>query len=106
MINVTMEETGMWLDGSHSNDIDFSVALVDLAIQYGFDNYFAVDQFEKDKPIFSARVADEEMLEDLTYLSEDAIDFLNTSLPEGYFFEIQDGCLYLIHESQVEDFVY
>lgn len=98
MINATLIDTGIWIEGSHSNSTDFTVAVVDLAIQHGFE--IDQDVWESDRAIFSARVADSDMYEALDQTYYDALEYLNSILPEGYWFEVYEQSLYLTHESQ------
>ena len=100
MINVTLIDTGIWIEGSHSNSTDFTIAVVDLAIYHGFE--INNDLWESDRAIFVAGAADQEMIEDLDSIYYDAIDYLNDNLPDGYWFQVHEQCLYLTHESENE----
>lgn len=90
-------ETGCYIDGSHIRSDDFAVAVIDLAIDRGFE----IDM--------DAYKADVEHLHDDTYDSDDlfiiqdaldwtyqeAIDFLNETAPDNLMWTVEDQSLFL-----------
>ena len=106
MINVSIEDTGLIIDGSHVNSVDFTIAVIELAINYGFGEQIDIKKFETDKAIFNARAADIDMHEALDFLYYDALEYLNDHVVDGFWFDVDDQCLYLSHESQVNELVY
>ena len=100
MINVTLIDTGIWIEGTHSNVVDFTIAVIDLAIDRGFE--IEKDLWESDRAVFVAGAADQDMIEDLDFTYYEALEYLNDNLPDGYWFEVYEQCLYLTHESENE----
>ena len=92
--DVTEADCGTWIAGSSVNNaIEFSVAIVDLAIANGFD--IQTDVWEADRPLWDNGEATFEMVEDLGFLTDFALDFLNANVTEGFFFDFSDGlCLF------------
>lgn len=89
--------TGCVLDGSHMNSIDFTLAVIDLAVDAGFE--IDEEQYQKDRQWMNSEEDDEDMYLDilnaLDWTYEDALDFLNTDLPEGLCYTVEDQCLIL-----------
>ena len=98
--------TGCVIDGSHMNSFDFITAVIDLAVDAGFE----IDQEQYRKDIdWIGSVSDVKYLEadqesidrmyeimdalDWTY--EDALEFLNSKLPEGLCYTVDDQSLFL-----------
>jgi hypothetical protein len=87
MLDVTADDLGLWLAGSeYRNWIEFSIAVVDLAIEYG--RPVDSDSWESDKAILLAGVG-----------YYDSLDYLNNNLPKDYFFYVTDG-LYLVYNKE------
>ena len=74
---------GQWLPPTE-NPIKLGVDVVDLAISHGFD--IEVKIWEEDKPIFLEGEPTPEMLEDLMFISDFSLQYLEEQLPEGYVF--------------------
>ena len=89
--------TGCVLDGSHMNSIDFTLAVIDLAVDAGFE--IDREQYGSDVEAYKNDGLDEdtlyEVLEALDWTYEDALDFLNSGLPEGLYYTVDDQCLFL-----------
>lgn len=99
-MDVTDLDLGVWVAGSTLyNPVEFSVRIVDLAIEYGLEIEPA---WEQDKPTFLSGDAPFEMIEDLGYVTDVALEYLNDMLPEGYFFEFDDG-LVLMKDTDEDD---
>lgn len=90
MIEVTTKDLGCWIEGaSVRNPIEFSIAIVELAIRHGFEVETSV--WTADREVFLNGEPTFEMLEDLGIVTDVALDFLNTNLPEGFYFDFEDG---------------
>lgn len=74
---------GRWLP-AYDNPLELGVAVVDLAIEHGYD--ILLDVWEQDKPIFLKGSPTKEMLEDLQFLADFALQYLEEQLPEGFVF--------------------
>lgn len=74
---------GQWLPPTE-NPVALGVAVVDLAISHGFD--IEVKIWEEDRPIFLEGEPTPEMLEDLMFISDFSLQYLEEQLPEGYVF--------------------
>lgn len=99
-------EVGCYIDGSHMNSFDFTVAVIDLAVEHGFE----IDQEQYRKDIdWIGSVSDVKYLEadqesidrmyeimdalDWTY--GDAIEYLNDTTREGFVWTVEDQSLFL-----------
>lgn len=93
-IQVDDTMVGCWIEGASVNTpIEFSIAIVDLARKHGFEIH--EEQWEEDRPIFTTGEPTFEMVEDLGWASDAALEYLNSNLPDGYFFDFNDGlCLF------------
>ena len=89
--------TGCVLDGSHMNSIDFTLAVIDLAVDAGFE--IDHERYNADKEAYKNDGLDEDMfyavLEALDWTYEDALDFLNNGLPSGLYYTVEGNCLIL-----------
>lgn len=98
MLNVSERDLGCWIAGaSENNPFEFNVKIVDLAISLGFE--LDTEAWEKDRPEFLNGEPTFDMVEDLGFASEAAVDYLQSLLPEGFYFEFEDG-LYLFFEEE------
>ena len=89
--------TGCVIDGSHMNSFDFTTAVIDLAVDAGFEIEEA--QYREDVEWMKSEEDDEDRLLDildaLDWTYEDALEFLNSKLPEGLCYTVDDQCLFL-----------
>ena len=89
--------TGCVLDGSHMNSIDFTLAVIDLAIDAGFE--IDREQYGADVEAYKNDGLDEDMfyevLDALDWTYEDALDSLNSKLPEGLCYTVDEQSLFL-----------
>ena len=89
--------TGCVIDGSHMNSIDFTLAVIDLAVDAGFE--IDRERYNADKEAYKNDGLDEDMfyavLEALDWTYEDALDFLNSGLPDGLYYTVDCNCLIL-----------
>lgn len=89
--------TGCVIDGSHMNSIDFTLAVIDLAVDAGFE--IDRERYGADKEAYKNDGLDEDMfyevMEALDWTYEDALDYLNNGLPNGLYYTVEDQCLIL-----------
>ena len=89
--------TGCVIDGSHMSSMDFSIAVIDLAVDAGFE--IDREQYGADVEAYRNDGLDEdtlsEVLDALDWTYEDALDYLNNGLPEGLCYTIDDQSLFL-----------
>lgn len=89
--------TGCVIDGSHMNSIDFTLAVIDLAVDAGFE--IDQEQYNKDREWMNSEEDDEaiylDILDALDWTYEDALEFLNSKLPEGLCYTVDEQSLFL-----------
>ena len=89
--------TGCVIDGSHMNSIDFTLAVIDLAIDAGFE--IDRERYGADKEAYKNDGLDEDMLYEvldaLDWTYEDALEYLNNGLPDGLYYTVDCNCLIL-----------
>ena len=89
--------TGCVLDGSHMNSFDFITAVIDLAVDAGFE--IDRERYGADVEAYKNDGLDEDMLYEvldaLDWTYEDALDFLNSGLPDGLHYTVDCQCLIL-----------
>ena len=99
---VTETEVGCWIDGSSvRNPIEFSIAIVELAIDNGMPDV-VMETWRADREVFLDGEPSFDMIEDLGFLTDAALDYLNTEVREGFFFDFNDG-LYLFKEEDTDE---
>ena len=90
-------EVGCYIDGSHMNSIDFTLAVIDLAVEHGFE--IDHEQYRKDIDWMNSEVDDEDIYLDilnaLDWTYEDAIGYLNDNTREGFVWTVEDQSLFL-----------
>ncbi len=98
-MNLSDAETGCYIDGSHRDSIEFSLLVIEMAHDYGFELEW--DQFVKDaanlrEPGYIMEEDElNEVLDAIDWTYEDALDYLNTNTREGLYWEVIDQSLYL-----------
>ena len=98
MLDVTASDLGLWLDGSEYRSwIEFSIAVVDLAIDNGME--INTNAWDSDKAVLLAGVGYDELFSALDEQYYNALDYLNNSLPKDYFFYVTEG-LYLMSNKE------
>jgi hypothetical protein len=92
--DVTDANLGVWIEGSSvRSPIEFSIAIVDLAVSHGFE--INTETWERDKPTMLGEDPEFDLIEDLGFVTDAALDFLNGSVPRDYYFDFEDGlCLF------------
>ena len=89
--------TGCVIDGSHMNSIDFTLAVIDLAVDAGFE--IDREQYGADVEAYKNDGLDEdtlyEVLDALDWTYEDALDFLNSGLPDNLYYTVDEQSLFL-----------
>ena len=93
MISADDLQPGVWVELEKNNPVAFGVAVVELAMKYGYD--ILPDVWAEDKPVFLSGAATNEMLEDLSVVADFGIQYLADLLPEGYEFSLMDEGLVL-----------
>lgn len=89
--------TGCVLDGSHMSSIDFTLAVIDLAVDAGFE--IDREQYGADVEAYKNDGLDEDtllsVLDALEWTYEGALDFLNNGLPNGLYYIVEEQSLFL-----------
>ena len=89
--------TGCVIDGSHMSNFDFMVAVIDLAVDAGFE--IDREQYGADVEAYKNDGLDEDMLYEvldaLDWTYDEALDYLNSKLPEGLCYTVDCQCLIL-----------
>ena len=89
--------TGCVIDGSHMNSFDFTTAVIDLAVDAGFE--IDREQYGADVEAYKNEGLDEdtlyEVLDALDWTYEDALDFLNSGLPDNLYYTVDEQSLFL-----------
>lgn len=100
---VTDEHLGCWIEGaSVRTPIEFSVAIIDLAVSHGMK--LNTEAWEADRPYFERGEATFDMIDDLSFLTDVALDYLNGNLPVEFYFDFADGlCLFRDNDLDAED---
>ena len=92
-----MPEMGCVIDGSHMNSIDFTLAVIDYAISQGFEIDEA--QYREDIEWMKSEEDDEDrllsILDALDWTYEDALEYLNSGLPDNLCYTVDDQSLFL-----------
>lgn len=105
-MNVTDSDLGCVIDGSHWSILDFTTAVIDLAMNNGFDELFDVDLYKNDLDrLANDALDDDEILdirEALDELYYDALDYLNETVTEGYYFDVHESSLFLTRSDDCE----
>ena len=95
-----MPEMGCVIDGSHMSSIDFTLAVIDLAVDAGFE--IDQEQYRKDVEWLNDtgdnHTTDDpyyEIMDALDWTYEDALEYLNSITPADYFYNVEDQSLFL-----------
>ena len=95
-----MPEMGCVIDGSHMSNFDFMIAVIDYAIDRGFE--LDVEQYRKDVEWLNDtgdnHTTDDpyyEIMDALDWTYEDALEYLNSITPADYFYLVEDQSLFL-----------
>ena len=89
--------TGCVLDGSHMSSIDFTIAVIDLAIDAGFE--IDRERYGADVEAYRNDGLDEDTLYEVLYALdwtyEDALEYLNSGLPGNLCYTVDGQSLFL-----------
>jgi len=106
-MNLSDVETGCYIDGSHRDSIEFSLLVIEMAHDYGFELEW--DQFVKD----AANMRDpgymmeedelNEVLDAIEWTYEDALDYLNINTREPLMWVVRDQSLFLMTYDEADD---
>ena len=92
--------TGCVIDGSHMSNFDFMVAVIDIAIDSGFE--IDMETYQADLAFVKSDEDDEDRLLDildaLDWTYDEALDYLNSKLPEGLYYTVDEQSLFLEEE--------
>ena len=92
-----MPEMGCVIDGSHMSSMDFALAVIDFAVDRGFE--IDREQYGADVEAYKNDGLDEdtlyEVLDALDWTYEDALEYLNSITPADYFYLVEDQSLFL-----------
>ena len=97
--------TGCVLDGSHMKSDDFIIAVIQLAVESGFE----IDHqtFIDDLAFLASEEDDEDRLLDimnaLDWTYEDALEYLNEHTRPGYVWVVRDQSLFLMTGDEADD---
>jgi hypothetical protein len=107
LMNLNDVETGCYIDGSHRDSIEFSLLVIEMAHDYGFELDW--DQFVKD----AANMRDpgymmeedelNEVLDAIEWTYEDALDYLNINTREPLMWVVRDQSLFLMTYDEADD---
>ena len=89
--------TGCVIDGSHMNSIDFTLAVIDLAVERGFE--IDHEQYNKDREWMNSEEDDEDLYLDilnaLDWTYDEALEYLNEiDLHRGYVWVVDEQSLF------------
>jgi len=101
LTDVTAQDLGVWLEGCiQYNPTEQNLAIIKLAIKHGWRDYDMEAWQEMydlnlhatpEPPTYSDT-------EDLAWVLDDAVEWLNNQLPDGYYFTFEDTHFILTHE--------
>lgn len=90
-------DTGCYIDGSHWSSFDFTTAVIDFAVERGFE--IDDEQYKKDLEDYRNDLLDEdilyEVLESLDWTYAEALDYLNGTAPDNLIWFVEDQSLFL-----------
>jgi hypothetical protein len=84
-------ETGCYIDGSHRDSIEFSLLVIEMAHDYGFELEWEPGYMMEEDEL-------NEILDAIDWTYDDALDYLNTNTRDGFYWEVIDQSLYLVEE--------
>jgi len=102
-MNLSDVETGCYIDGSRRDVVEFSLLVIELAHDYGFELDW--DRFVKDAANLRepGYVMDDDEIQEIfdaiDWTYEDALDYLNDNTREGLYSEVIDQSLYLVEDA-------
>ena len=91
-----MPEMGCVIDGSHMNWTDFTIAVIEFAIERGFE--LDVELLRQDVADMQSDSIFEDyavIMDSLDWTYEDALEYLNSKLPDGLCYTVDDQSLFL-----------
>jgi hypothetical protein len=107
LMNLSDVETGCYIDGSHRDSIEFSLLVIEMAHDCGFELEW--DQFVKDaanlrEPGYMMEEDElNEILDAIDWTYEDALDYLNINTREPLVWVVRDQSLYLMSYDEADD---
>lgn len=90
-------ETGCYIDGSHWSSFDFAVAVIDFAVDRGFE--IDMETYRADLEWLKSEDDDEDkyldIVDALDWTYQDALDYLNDTAPDNLIWTVEDQSLFL-----------
>jgi hypothetical protein len=106
-MNLSDAETGCYIDGSRRDVVEFSLLVIELAHDYGFELDW--DRFVKDAANLRepGYVMDDDEIQEIfdaiDWTYEDALEYLNTNTREGLVWVVREQSLYLMTFEEADD---
>ena len=95
---------GCVIDGSHMNSFDFITAVIDLAVDAGFE--IDREQYGADLEAYKNDGLDEDtllsVLDALDWTYEDALEYIQSSTRPGLVWVVEDQSLFLMTEEDAD----
>lgn len=82
---------GCWIDCSHQHFVQLNIDIINLAISCGMP----IDMADWEEALSHENDWDPTDVSELSWIADDAIDWMNSNIDERYYFEIDDNSLYL-----------
>lgn len=93
-------ETGCYIDGSHRSSFDFAIAVIDFAVDRGFE--IDMETYRADLEWLKSEEDDEDkyldIVDALDWTYEDALEYLQSSTRPGLVWVVEDQSLFLMTE--------
>ena len=105
-MNLSNVETGCYIDGSRRDVVEFSLLVIELAHDYGFELDW--DRFVKDAANLRepGYVMDDDEIQEIfdaiDWTYEDALDYLNANTRPGFVWVVEDQSLFLMTEEDAD----
>ena len=101
LAEVTKADLGQWVAGAAVwNPIEFNIAVVNKARECGFE--LDEEAWSNDVPTFLNGEATFDMVEDLGWVFEEALSWMNAQLPDWFYFDLDDGLVLFYDEPDAE----
>jgi len=84
--------TGIIIDGSHTDDLSFMVAVIEYAADKGL--LIEYDTFQKDVRMLQDGEWDEDIHSQIAETYYWAMDYLNDSVAPDYYYDVDDASLF------------
>ena len=95
MLHVTAADCGEWIPG-YSNDREESLFLINVIELAVGDGMQIADSIASDMAVIRAGVGDSDTFLRVFDVQQEALEYLQASLPHGFWFEAETWGLYLL----------